>query len=340
MKRIINFKNLLLGFLPMLCLFACDGNEHYDIVGNEGCVYIREVKGSREFPKRSEIFTVPERIFGTVELKFPVHSTMQVKEKVEVDLVIDNSLIDGYNKDHNTTYASIDPRFLIVENLKLTITEGQSVSDDSLSIVIPEEYYREIEAGEYMIPVRLEKVMGYLKATSIEENTAMYLIVSVLHSDSNVRPDNSPEGTSASKAEREGWTAEYSAPYKITDYSGQGITDINQALFDIDGQTCLEITQNFVEGDYLLVDLGKTYPNISSFFIQYSRGSYIHSKMNIYTSVDKINWIKQGSRDNTSTLMYCSFYAPLEARYVKIEGVSLEYAGLYLCIGDFNVYLK
>lgn len=340
MKRIINLKNLLLGFLPMLCLFACDGDEHYDVVGNEGCIYIREVKGVDKYPVKGDIFTVPSRIFGKAELKFPVRSTMPVKENVEVDFVLDNSLVASYNKIHGTAYAPVDPQYLIIKNLKLTLAEGQTESADSVSIVVPEEHFRTIENGEYLLPVRMEKVTGYLSATSIKENTVMYLIISVIHSDSNLKPDNSSEGNAVSKEECKKWKAEYSAPYKIMDYSDSGVNDINTALFDQNFQTCLFITQDFVAGDYLLVDFGKVYPNISSFYMQYVSSSYVHSQMIFYTSNDKENWEKQGTKQNSSGQMYCSFYAPVEARYVKIEGVSIPYPGPNLQLSDFNIYLK
>lgn len=341
MKTMMYIRYLLIGLMSIFYLSACnDNNETFDFVGNEGCIYIREVSGSREFPVRTEIFTVPDRVFGKVEFKFPAHSTMPVKENVEVDLVIDNSLIESYNKEHNTTYASIDPQYLVVKNLKLTIAKGQTASTDSLSIVIPEEQFRKIENGQYMVPVRMEKVTGYLHATSLEENTAMYLIVSVLHSDSNVQPGDGDDGVPVPEEERKEWKAEYSAPYEISDYSGNGITDINQALFDRNSQTLLQPTVDFVEGDYLLVDLGKVYSNITSFFIQYSRFGWTHTQVIYYTSNDKETWIKQGVKDVSSTQSYCAFYTPVEARYVKVVGVALMYSGTYLYLGDFDVYLK
>lgn len=337
MKTTMYIRYLLIGLMSIFCLFACnDDNESYDFVGNEGCVYIREVRGSREFPVHEEIFTVPTMVFGNVELKFPVHSTMPVKEKIEVDLLIDNSLIESYNEANNTSYVAIDSKYLQVKNLKLTIEEGEKVSSDSLTIAIPEEYYRDIENGDYMIPVRMEKVSGYLKATSLEENTEMYLIISVFHSDSNVRPGNSSEGESVIAAERTGWTAFYSGQYVINNYTSKEV-DINIALFDQTSETSCKST-DFKKGDYLLVDLGKKYSNISSIYIQYGKSSWRHSEFELYISNDQENWIKQGTVIPNSVQTYTSFYAPLEARYIKIVGLGLPYTTL--SIADFDIYLK
>ena len=63
MKTMMYIRYLLIGLMSIFYLSACnDNNEAFDFVGNEGCIYIREVSGSREFPVRTEIFTVPDRV--------------------------------------------------------------------------------------------------------------------------------------------------------------------------------------------------------------------------------------------------------------------------------------
>ena len=334
----MKLKFILIGLMSIAYFSSCSDNEYYDVKGNEGCIYVKELKGSAKYPVSGSILNVPTQSVGDADFKFPVRSTMPVKEDVKVQFVIDNKLVDSYNEEYKTQYMTLDPQYFIVENLNLTITKGDTRSNDFLHIWIPEEKYREIEGGIYMIPIRIDKVTGYLKSTTIKENTEVYILVSIVHSDSNLMPGNSTQGKAVTDCS--GWIAEYSAPYKIEDWTYEGITDISVALFDQIQQTCLQPSVDFERGDYLLVDLGKVYSDISSIEIRYGNSSYAHTQFNLYTSTDKLEWTKQGTVNVSSWSAACSFYAPLEARYIKVEGEALQYGGIYLYISDFIIYTK
>lgn len=328
--------------MSVLTIFSCDDMETYDIVGNEGCVYVRELKGSEQYPAIGSITTVPALAMGDVEFKFPVRSTMPVKSDINVQFVIDNSMVESYNEKYGTQYKTLDSELYNIENLNLKIATGENRSKDSLYFWVPEEQYRNIEAGEYMIAIRMDKVSGYLAATSLKENKEMFLTMNVIHSDSNLKPDNSIDGKLVEDCT--GWNAEYSLEYLVNDwtYGQEPINTINEAMFDHNQNSCIQPV-TYTKGDCLLIDMGKIYTNIYTVNIVYSRGGWSHTAFTLYTSVDNKEWTEQakinmGSYDN---MRACAYYAPLEARYLKIVGDDIWYNyGNYLYIAGVDIYVK
>lgn len=333
-----NLVRIFLSIFVSIILFACDDETSYDFEGNEGCVYVRELKGSAQYPITGSIMNIPLMSFGDAEFQFPARSTMPVKENVVVEFSIDDSLVDVFNETHNTQYKVLDSQFYNVENQKLTIESGATESAEQFHFWIPEDNYREIDAGVYLVAMRINKVIGYLKATSIKENTMVYFLLSVVHSDSNLKPTNEPEGEKVLDCSK--WNAKYTVPYKVLDWSGSGYTEINEVLFDGSSITCIQPNNEYTPGEYLEVDLGETYSNISSIDLWFGKSSYAYNSIAIYTSVDGESWKSQGVCDVNSWSVCASFYVPIEARYIKIEGDSYQYGGTYLYLADFMIYKK
>ena len=339
MKKILYLKYILV-LVSALVVFSCDDSKTYDVVGNEGCVYVRELKGSEQYPATGNIATVPAVVMGETELKFPVRSTMPVKSDINVQFVIDDSMVEAYNEKHGTQYKTLDNRFYKVENLSLRIVAGNNKSKDSLYIWIPKEEYRNVEAGDYMIAVRMDKVSGYLAATSLEENKKMFFIMNVIHSDSNLKPDDSIDGNLVEDCT--GWSAEYSLEYTINDWTNEGVNSINTAMFDHIQNTCIQPV-TYTPEDCLLVDMGKIYSNIYTIDVSYSLSGWAHTAFTLYTSVDNKEWIEQGhvSVGDRTYNKACTFYAPLEARYLKIVGDDIWYNyGNYLYFAGVDIYVK
>lgn len=334
----MNLEKIFLSIIMSIILLACNDEISYDFEGNEGCVYVRELKGSAQYPITGSIMNIPLMSFGSAEFQFPVRSTMPVKENIVVKFSIDDSLVEVFNETYNTQYKALDPRYYNVENQNLTIKSGATVSAEQFHFWIPEDNYKKIDAGVYLVAVCINQVVGYLKATSIKENTIMYFLLSVVHSDSNLKPTNEPEGEKVLDCSK--WNAKYTVPYTVLDWTGSGYTEINEVLFDASQSTCIQPNNEYTPGEYLEVDFGETYSNISSIDLWFGTSSYAYNSFTLYTSIDGKLWNSQGVCNVNSWSTCASFYVPVEARYVKIEGDSYKYGGTYLYIADFMVYKK
>ncbi len=334
MKQRLILKNILVGLISLVCLYSCKEDEHYDIYGDQGVIYINEVKGHENFLATGYVLNTPKSSKGDVTIKFPARSTMPVKDDVKVSFEISNELVGVYNEKHNTNYKELDLDYLVVSNLETCIKQGELESRDSVLIYMPQEKYSEISVGDYMIPVRITSVEGDIPLTSSVDKTVYYLIFNVLYNANNIRPAGSEGNEGERLTDRSEWSLSYNGDYSY------GPLDklLDGSVFSYSGGI-------WTENDYLMVDLGKVHNRILGVYLHYYSSTYEWASIKISTSVDNEEWIEQGN--TTIKVPYegelkdegiAKFIDPVEARYIKVEAKGgLLYATLWF-LTEVNIY--
>ncbi|MBP1613581.1 MAG: hypothetical protein H6Q13_1029 [Bacteroidetes bacterium] len=85
-------------------------------------------------------------------------ATNQVSQDVQVKFAIDNSLVENYNKEHNTNYYAIPEGAAVIEDTDALIQSGKSFSTPAVVKVVSTENFA--EGRVYVIPVTMTQVNG------------------------------------------------------------------------------------------------------------------------------------------------------------------------------------
>lgn len=85
-------------------------------------------------------------------------ATNIVSKDVQVKFAIDNSLVENYNKEHNTNYYAIPEGAAVIENTDAIIQSGKSFSTPAVVKVVSTENFA--EGRVYVIPVTMTQVDG------------------------------------------------------------------------------------------------------------------------------------------------------------------------------------
>jgi hypothetical protein len=104
-----------------------------------------------------------------------VSATGKVTETVNVDLKVDNSLVDKYNREHKTSYYALPESAFQFKDPKVTIETGKAASDPtSLTLTSTEDF---VDGRIYIIPVTITNVQGG-KLSVLESSRTIYLRIS------------------------------------------------------------------------------------------------------------------------------------------------------------------
>ena len=325
-------RKILFILILFVSVCSCDNTEYYDIYGDKGVVYVDELKGNPNYLAEGFVYNTPRDSNGSVDIKFPVRANVEVTEDVEAFFRINNDLVASFNERYNADYGTLDPAIFVTEKMNLRITRGEMESKDSLHVYIPKEKFAEIEPGDYLIPVELEKVNGYLEKTVTSVRCVYYMAVSVIYDSSNIRPHGS-EGTDGTLAtDRSGWNMTCNG-----DYSYGPLSNL------IDGDTDSYSGGNYTSDIYWLLDLGKVYSNILGTYILHFHAKYQWVSVKVSTSVDGEKWIDHGTTTPNDGTWYsqadiAKFISHVEARYIKLEAAGgLTYGNLWF-VTEFNIY--
>ena len=320
MKQMIKFQNILFALMALIYLYSCsDGEQLYDIYGDEGAIYVNELTGTSVCLASGYVLSTPDGSQGSVQVKFPVRSTMPVKEDIEVRFKVSNNLVQIYNELHDTEYKSLDMDYLTLSNTVVHIAKGDLESKDSVSIYLPEEKFQSVESGDYLLPVEVDTVIGYLPLTKLKEKTVYYLAFNVFYNPHNVRPIGSEGDAGTLVIDRTAWAVSYTGKVtygKLTDLIA-GV-DLVGAKGYVGGNWTKDV-------DYFTIDLGEVHSNILGVYMLYYNIGWEWKSVKVSTSLDKANWDVQGNTTvKDSSIGYSDkgivkFVFPVEARYVKIE---------------------
>ncbi len=331
MKKISLQKKIFTVFLLVtgLLLSSCSKDEiTYDIVGEKtNKVYFNTETQYVNLYKFTVLHT-PVSSTGNIIARFPVRCTKEASSELKVSLVVDNSLVENYNRLKNTMLSQVPENYFELSNNILTIPKGKMISSDSVSLSVLPNFLPELKKDGYLIPVKISSVNGSNDIEISSNLNVVYIIISTSWTNCYNSPVLADMTGMSLITPRTGW----SATINVSLYSG----NLSQ-MFDGSTSTYWQIrpSQSFT----LTVDLNTEYNNITGIRSHTNSTSYNLTKVNVYTSTDGLNWVFQGSPtlSTATTYQYIKFYQPVTARYIRIEAVSWRSTSR-IYWAEFDVY--
>jgi hypothetical protein len=296
------FKCLTFGLFAVSSLFfvSCDrGVEDGDIVidgSSQNLIYF-SVNSANTLSYA--VVHTPVGDFGNFEAKFPVKIQRATTQATTVNVAVDNSLVDTYNKAHNTEYVPVPDGVIDMSKAVAHIKVDTIASYDSVSVVLPESALSKLTEKGYLLPLKISDVSG--EGTGSVERGIMYVIITTSTSLIN----DSPTGLLGTKADGSNWKC----------LSADGL-DANAFATENWSFTKKQATSSFV------VDLGATH-KVSGYLV----GSDLINNGEIAVSEDNSTWTTLGSlrghkgideEIGWSTYTWYVLYGAVPARYVKV----------------------
>lgn len=319
-------KNLFYIGMFALCgigLAACGDDEAYDVYGDPfNRVYIQ---GSSNTYK---IVQTPISTVSNVDFKWPAKCSQKASGTIKAKVVVDNSLIAAYNEEHGTVFEAMPAEAIVLENAEMTIPAGKMVVADTVHVKLTDDANvlstLKSEKG-YIIPLRLVSAEGPNAQLSTNMVAPSFLTITVTEDNVNHEATEA-DVTGTLVADQTGWSVEA--------LSGSG-SNLNR-WFDGNPQSTAAIYDYSNYKVAFTVDMGKSY-TFNSIVAYRSTSSREYNSISagakISTSDDGTNFKSAG--EVTGSSKFIVFYAPLTARYIRVETTSYS-----MNCGIFNVYAK
>lgn len=319
-------KNLFYIGIFALCAIgfaACDDDESYDVYGDAfNRVYIYDNS------KAYKIVQTPISTVSNVDFKWPAKCSQKASGTIKATVVVDNSLIAAYNEEHGTVFEAMPAEAIVLENAEMTIPAGKMVVADTVHVKLTDDANvlstLKSEKG-YIIPLRLVSAEG--PNTQLSTNMVAPSFLTITVTEDNVNHE-------ATEADITGTLVADQAGWSVNVLSGSG-SNLDR-WFDGNPQSTASISDWSNYEAAFIVDMGKSYT--FSAIVAYrstSWGEYnsISAGTKISTSDDGTNFKSAG--EVTGSSKFIVFYAPLTARYIRVETTSYS-----VNCGVFNVYVK
>lgn len=327
-----NTKFFLFIFLSLLC-FSCADDLEYDFPGEDvNKVYIKSNNFTVNGYDKSiaQLVKTPVGIYENgLQMQLPeVASTFAVDEDIVLKYVIDPSFVENYNAANNTDYKTFPKEWVTFENNEIIIHKNTTRGESNVAFVTDDEHIVEMEDGDYLLPIRLEKISG--NAILSENRNVHYFVVNV-YQDDNIPDIEIPSTGELLMEDRTEW--------KVECFNSSFVAEDLSALFDNDEKRSLSYNLGQEDGDKgFIIDMNKEYSNISGIYQVCSSISFLLSSVDLYTSIDKKSWELQGNYKAVDAKKTVSFYQPINARYLKFVVKEASRWGAYL--NEINVYVK
>lgn len=319
-------KNLFYIGMFALCAIgfaACDDEETYDVYGDSfNRVYIYDNS------KAYKIVQTPISTVSNVDFKWPAKCSQKASGTIKATVVVDNSLIAAYNEEHGTVFEAMPGEAIVLENAEMTIPAGKMVVADTVRVKLTDDANvlstLKSEKG-YIIPLRLVSAEG--PNTQLSTNMVAPSFLTVTVTEDNVNHEaTEADITGTLVADQTGWSV------NVLSGSGPNL----DRWFDGNPQSTASISDWSNYKAAFTVDMGKSYT--FGAIVAYrgtSWGEYnsISAGTKISTSDDGTNFKSAG--EVTGSSKFIVFYAPLTARYIRVETTSYS-----VNCGVFNVYAK
>lgn len=298
---------------------ACDDEEQVDFAGDTvSRIFVRETK------KTAKIMKTPVGNISAVKYKFPVYSNRKSREEVKVTVVADNSLVESYNAANGVTFHTVPQEAIVFDKEFLTIPVGEMISIDSITVTLNNSLLGQLaEDVSYLIPIRVSEASGG-NARPSSNMATFYLPVTI--EENNVNADALESDIQGTPVEdRSGWYG--SEPYAYAGCAALYNGDHTDTWYV---RTRMDLALTF--------DLGKNYKigGIHTCLAEKPLTDWTNAL--VFLSGDGQNWEKMGPL--VITKVFTAFYAPIEARYVKITKPSTGFGWSYIYMSEFNIYAE
>ena len=250
----------------------------------------------------------------------PVRCTRPAPNDLKITFSIDESLIDAYNKEHETNYALLKNAQLV--NPELSIKKGEFISADTLKVRYTDMSEFRNGTANYILPVTITEVKG--GGVTVSESKTFYLTYKstlILMEEAD-----SPNGTKID--DRANWSVLMNG--KDTDDDGTSISAV------IDGNNGTYIYSESEETE-LLFDLKKK-EQISSIALTFYAWYYAAKNVSVAMSVDGTNYEELGyvNLSNTGNNII-NLYKKKSVQFVKMKFMGFNYYTA-LAIKEINMY--
>ena len=319
-------KNLFYIGMFALCAIgftACNDDETYDVYGDPfNRVYIHDSS------KAYKIVQTPISTVSNLDFKWEARCSKKAGGDLKVTVAVDNSLIAAYNEEHDTEFEALPVEAIVLENATMTIPAGEMLVAEAVHVKLTDDTNvlsaLRSEKG-YIIPLRLVSAEG--PNTQLSTNMVEPSFLTITVTEDNVNHEaTEADITGTLVADQTGWSVEV--------LSGSG-SNLNR-WFDGNSQSTASISDYSNSKAAFTVDMGQSYTfNAIVAYRSSSWGEYnsISAGTKISTSDDGTNFKSAG--EVTGSAKFIVFYAPLTARYIRVETTSYS-----VNCGIFNVYAK
>lgn len=328
MKNMIKNKFAICELLILTMSFlSCSSDKTYDFEGNDGRIYVRVGTSGIETNFIDVVLSkTPLGIFGEANASFHVLTTMPAEGDVAVICMVDNSLVETYNKKNKTKYLQINPDCLLLNNIDIVVGDGEVRSKKPFEIKLNSEKAADLELGDYLIPIKLVKKDGLMEVS--KDYNTVYVHLSISNDTSKI-----PFG------DRTNWT--------IKDYSSYDNSKENNIPEHIlDGKT-QTIWHTLWESSqpkpphHITIDMGEVV-NFAGFqYITRNNGTGCPVELRLDISLDNEKWVEVKTYDKLpngrgSTEFKTLFDSCVDARYFRL--VITKSSHYYSALAEVNAY--
>lgn len=324
MRKFLKFKTLYAGlFIVLIALLAsCSSDEIYDFPGDSNNrVYL---SGSDNYS--FSVYHTPIGSLGDIKVMLPAFCTREASTDLKVSFAVDTTLVSAYNKTHSTQYSAIPSDLVVFSGNGLTIAKGSRVSQDSLTVTIPENLSK-LKDEKYLVPITISTLGNAGNAAASTNKNVVYLTINTFNTNCFNSPVQSDMVGTLIQS-RTAWTASLNitAYYNALSRLFDGSTTTYSYVYP--SQPCA-----------LTIDMASEYKGITGIRLNSYSTSYGITKANIYSSSDGITWTSQGiaNLSTASAYQYIKFYSPISARYIKLD-VTAYRSTYYIRFGEFDIY--
>ena len=327
----------LVMFATVIFLISCSNDKSYDFSGDSGKVYMK-IQSSNMVNAMPNVAngSISKNIlgvFGNTKIKFPVCSTMPANENIEISIGVDNSLVEVYNSKHNTSYKILNTNYLSFDCNTLIIKKQQMISEDSIEVSLEATIEENLELGEYLVPLKLQKISGNM---SVSQNwNTIYWVISV-----SAGIDNVPV------ANRSNWTVKECSSEEEPQYEGGSN---GPAICVLDGNYATYWQTGWSSGDIqpphsIAIDMGINCEMCGIQYISRDHSLDWPKKMLVEVSVDGEEWMETAIYDNLPQGRNVEFRSlfdePVEARYFRLTIVEMYGGRPYTALAEVNAFIK
>lgn len=323
--------NLIIVWIcSVFVLLSCTKEEYYDFQGDsQNRVYFKTTNHTIDGFDKLEI-----KILKTISglfiepLNLPVYSTKPANGDITVSLLPASDLVSSYNKLHGKNYKEFPAESVNFSDVSILSNSIQS--NDKFQLEINSEVLDNIEPGEYLLPLRISRVVGDAYVSSNRDK--VYVVITLSVDEDNIWNEAPEDKGELYMGERSKWYVDC--------FNSSFNNDKIAFLFDNNESTYVDYKLDIVDGQDsgFIIDMQKNISNISGIYEVFDWKFDAIQKSEIYTSDDKNEWIYQGRFENYEESCSIIFYSPVEARYIKI--VVKDTSRDNFDINEFNIYTK
>jgi hypothetical protein len=313
MKKIFNIT--LLALLSCLTLASCEGIEDFiKKIDGTNLVYVNV---NDKNTVSAQVLLTPTGVVNTFSQKIPILCNNTSHGELTATLVVDNSLIAGYNQSNSTAYKELPAQYLNLDNPQVSIPDQAYKSDTTVNVSFKGNLEELKDGDRYLVPLRVQ-CDGMDVST---EKNVVYCIVNVDYKFARAI-GSLDEMAGDIEGNRTGWTANIDNDQSLFDNDDSHVTLTKQSGM---GFTVDMKSKKLVTG----IQIGEYYAGQFGCRVEYSTDGTNFTSMGLASASDFF--------DSGWGFRNIAFYGPIEAQFIRLT-FEFEEAKDSYGIKYFNVF--